>query len=106
MDTAALADRIFKASDQDLVPTLREFQTWRYPRGDLHAWIAVLDRFDAILAKIITSYDLAKLQTDELTSETKELLLEVLRVQRLLLENCNNRKLFASYDVSLTESFR
>jgi hypothetical protein len=26
--------------------------------------------------------------------------LEILRMQRLLLEHCTNRKLFASYDVS------
>ncbi|KAK8853332.1 hypothetical protein IAR55_004036 [Kwoniella newhampshirensis] len=97
-DVAALIERISAASDQDLVHVLQQFQSWRYPRGDLHAWIPVLDRSDSILEDIIKSYDLTKLQVNDFTPKTKELLLEVLRVQKLLLENCTNRKLFASYD--------
>lgn len=99
-DVAALVDRILQASDQELVPVLGEFQIWRYPRGDLHAWIPILDRFDAILGETVESYELSKLQANDFTPKTKEILLEILRVQKLLLENCTNRKLFASYDVS------
>lgn len=98
-------DRILKASDSDLIPTLRLLQVWRYPRGDLHAWILVLDRFDTILAEIVESYDLSKIQTKDFSPETKELLLEVLRVLKLLLENSTNRKLFASYDVRIVQGF-
>jgi len=93
-------DRIGQAPEGELVAVLRQVQIWRYPRGDLHAWISVLDRFDAILAEIIESYHLFKLQANTFTPQTKELLLEVLRVLKLLMENCTNRKLFASYDVS------
>ena len=64
----------------------------------------VLDRFDDVLADIIQSYDLAKLQTNDFTPKTKDLLLGILRVTRLLLENCTSRKLYASYDVSPTRS--
>lgn len=99
-DGSVLVKSILQASDQDLVLVLRRFQVWRYPRGDLHAWIPVLDRFDAILAETTDSYDLSRLQTNAFTPKTKELLLEVLRVIKLLLESCTNRKLFASYDVS------
>ncbi|WWD19760.1 hypothetical protein CI109_104224 [Kwoniella shandongensis] len=97
-DVAALVERILAASDQELVNVLQPFQSWKYARGDLHAWIPVLDRFDSFLEDTIKSYDLTKLQINDFTPKTKELLLEVLRVQRLLLENCTNRKLFASYD--------
>ena len=60
-----------------------------------------MDRFDAILAETIESYELSKLQANDFTPKTKELLVEVLRVLKLLLENSTNRKLFASYDVSV-----
>jgi E3 ubiquitin-protein ligase HUWE1 len=79
---------------------LRLLDVWRYPRGDLHSWIPALDRFDTLLAEVIESYEIHKLQTNDFTPKTKELVLEVLRMQRLLLEHCTNRKLFASYDVS------
>jgi E3 ubiquitin-protein ligase HUWE1 len=80
---------------------LQTIPVWRYARGDLHLWISALDRFDDILDATITSYDLKSIQTNDFTPKTKEMLLEILRVQRMLLENCNNRKAFASYDVSV-----
>lgn len=91
-------------ADEDLTNVLKQFQVWRYPRGDLHAWIQVLDRFDNLLGEIIKSYDLTKLQINDFTPKTKDMLLEILRVQRILMENCTNRKLFNSYDVCATSS--
>ncbi len=84
-------------SEQDLLPLLEPFQVWKYPRGDLHAWIGVLDRFDTILEDIIETN---QIKTHHPKSFDTRLLLNILRVQKLLLENCTNRKLFASYDVS------
>lgn len=49
---------------------------------------------------MVQSYELAKLQTNDFTPKTKELLLSILRWTRQLLENCTSRKLFSSYDVS------
>ena len=95
-----LIEQISKASEDDLPAVLSSFRIWRYPRGDLHGWVPVLDHFDTILEGIITSYDLDKIQTNDFTPKTKELLLDILRVHKLLLENCTSRKLFASYDVS------
>ena len=79
---------------------LKRLNHWRYPRSDLNVWAAVLDRFDAALAEITDEYELSKLQMKAFTPETKELVMEILRVERMLLENCTNRKLFSSYDVS------
>lgn len=31
---------------------------WPFPRGDLYHWIAVLNRFDKILARVVTKYEL------------------------------------------------
>nr|XP_019010464.1 uncharacterized protein I206_04933 [Kwoniella pini CBS 10737]OCF49245.1 hypothetical protein I206_04933 [Kwoniella pini CBS 10737] len=97
-DVLALALSIAKAPQDDLLPILQQFDSWKYPRGDLHTWVDVLDKFDDILAEITKSYDLHKIQVNDFTPKTRELVLEILRVQRLLLENCTSRKLFASYD--------
>lgn len=100
-DLVKYTESIAEASDQDLVAILRRLTVWRYPRSDLHNWVAVLDRLDEALASIGISYGLNKLQTNDFTPKDKDLILEILRFQRILLENCTNRKLFSSYDVRL-----
>lgn len=95
-----MVERIASADADDLVTVLKDLPTWRYPRSDLNAWIPALDRFDTVLAEIISSYEVAKIQANDFTPKTQQLVLEILRVQRLLLENCTSRKLFSSYDVS------
>lgn len=50
---------------------------------------------------IIQEYNVEKLQLTPFTPESKELLSEILRFERLLLENSTNRKTFSSYDVCL-----
>jgi E3 ubiquitin-protein ligase HUWE1 len=97
-----LAEAIVKSETDDLVAILASVPSWRYPRHDLNAWVDVLDKLDEVLAEVITSYDIAKIQVNPFTPKTKELVLQILRFQKLLLENCTSRKLFASYDVSPT----
>lgn len=50
---------------------------------------------------IIQEYNVDKLQLKPFSPETKELLSEILRFERLLLENSTNRKTFSSYDVRI-----
>jgi len=50
---------------------------------------------------IVREYNVEKLQLNPFSAETKELLSEILRFERLLLENSTNRKTFSSYDVRL-----
>lgn len=96
-----MVDKIANSTnDDDIIPIFNEFPIWRYQRGDLAAWIPALDRFDDVLANIIKGYDLGKPQTNDFTPKTKELLLGILRLTRLLLENCTSRKLYSSYEVS------
>jgi E3 ubiquitin-protein ligase HUWE1 len=60
----------------------------------------VLNKFDALLEKVIAEYDIASLQVNEFSPRTKSLVMEILRFERMLLEHCTNRKIYASYDVS------
>lgn len=93
-------DRLVAAPVEELVPILQEVDVWRWPRGDLHTWIPVIDRIDDVLEGIIGSYELSKPQMNPFTPKDRELVLESLRFTRLLLENNTSRKLYASFDVS------
>ena len=62
--------------------------------------------FDTILEDIVRDYEVAKIQTKEFTPFTKKALGEILRFERLLLENSTNRKMFNSYDVSVPATMR
>jgi E3 ubiquitin-protein ligase HUWE1 len=95
-------DDIAKSTDVQLIELLSSLDAWRFTRGDLHAWIPALDRFDDALDAIVKNYELNQPQLNPFTPQDRTILLEVLRVYRLLLENCTSRKLFASYDVSGT----
>ncbi|KAI9720525.1 MAG: hypothetical protein M1828_005609 [Chrysothrix sp. TS-e1954] len=98
---------------------------WPFPRGDLHNWIPVLNRFDDILERFTVVYGLdhgpqtipfgcdmileggepEKLQDTQTPVELRlseqgdvELVEHIVNFTRLLLENCGNRSLYASSD--------
>ncbi|KAF9948884.1 hypothetical protein BGZ65_007754, partial [Modicella reniformis] len=71
---------------------------WIWPRGDLFHWVAVLNRFDDILDSLCKTHDMKKAQPKELSDENKRLVLAILAFSRMLLENCTNRNLYASYE--------
>jgi E3 ubiquitin-protein ligase HUWE1 len=87
--------------NDDLPQVLGKIDSWKWPRSDLNAWIKVLNKFDSILEEVIRDYDVDNLQLTVFTPVTKKTLCEILRFERLLLENSTNRKMFNSYDVSL-----
>lgn len=84
----------------ELATFIRNISYWKCPRSELHVWFGVLDRFDEIMENLISEYDAANLQLKPFTEEDKELLFQILRFERMLLDNSTNRKLFNSYDVS------
>ena len=73
---------------------------WLWPRCELMVWYSVLDRFDDILAQMIKDYHSDDLQMTPFTPSHKELIMQILRFERMLLDNSTTRKLFNSYDVS------
>ncbi|KAJ6593931.1 hypothetical protein B0H19DRAFT_1215807 [Mycena capillaripes] len=95
---AELIARLLNTPNDDLSQVLSEIETWKWPRSDLNAWIKVLNKFDAILEEVIRDYEVDKLQVNVFTPATKATLCEILRFERLLLENSTNRKMFHSYD--------
>ncbi len=94
-----MLQRIKEAPDDELPAILDSVSEWCWPRGDLHYWSSTLNRFDDILEESCKDYELARLQWNDFTPNRKRLLVSILRFSRLLMENCTNRKLYASYEV-------
>lgn len=97
---AELISKLLNTTNDNLPDVLAEIDTWKWPRSDLNAWIKPLNKFDEILEEVIRDYDVDKLQVNVFTPITKKTVCEILRFERLLLENSTNRKMFNSYDVS------
>lgn len=73
----------------------------------MHSWVPITKKFIAILERMRDSYGLGngsktscKIQLNDFTPKDKELITEILRFIRLLMENSTSRKLFDGYDVS------
>ena len=98
---AELIQKLMSTTNEHLAHVLSEIDVWTWARSDLNAWIKVLNRFDSILEDIIRAYDIDNLQNNSLNPADKAIVMEILRVERLLLENSTNRKMFCSYDVRL-----
>lgn len=101
---AELIDKLSDTSIEDLPDVLAQIDHWKWPRSDLNAWIKVLNKFDSIMEDIIRDYEIEKVQLKPFTACHKRLLCEILRFERLLLENSTNRKTYSSYDVSIARS--
>ncbi|QRV79604.1 E3 ubiquitin-protein ligase HUWE1 [Ceratobasidium sp. AG-Ba] len=97
-EVAALIARLIDTPQSELAEYISSIRMWTWPRSDLNSWTKVLNRFDTILGDIIDKYDLNKLQLVKFEDPDRKILLEILRFERMLLENSTNRKLFASYD--------
>lgn len=99
-EVVELLEKILNAPDDELPDLLGSTSEWCWPRGDLHYWIGVLNRFDSILEETCRDYDLHKLQINEFTPLRKRIVVGILKFTRLLVENCTSRRLYASYEVS------
>ncbi|KAG8879106.1 hypothetical protein FRB97_002021 [Tulasnella sp. 331] len=93
-----LIDKLIETPTEDLAAFIATVPEWRWPRSDLGNWVKVLNKFDLVLRDVIRDYDVDKLQLNPFTPQTKATVLEILRFEKMLLENSTGRKLYASYD--------
>ncbi|KAK9477676.1 hypothetical protein V1514DRAFT_320803 [Lipomyces japonicus] len=96
---AQFIEKLESCSIEDLPRHIREFGIlWDLPRGDLHYWISVLNRFDTILEEATIKSGLnSNLPTAYVFNDVdEELLVAVLDFTALLLEHCSRRSLYAS----------
>jgi len=99
-DVVRLVQDLQNIPKNELAAFIQRISHWSWPRSELHVWFGVLDRFDELMEALIAQYDAANLQLSPFSNEDKALLFQILRFERMLLDNSTNRKLFNSYDVS------
>ncbi|PFH51493.1 hypothetical protein AMATHDRAFT_58882 [Amanita thiersii Skay4041] len=95
---ADLIALLLATPDDQISQVLSPIDAWKWPRSDMNAWIKVLNKFDAILEDVIKEYDIDKLQLNPFAPATKRKVCDILRFERMLLENSTNRKTYNSYD--------
>ncbi|KAI8349558.1 hypothetical protein B0O80DRAFT_501281 [Mortierella sp. GBAus27b] len=87
-----------ESPESDIATHIEAVPEWVWPRGDLFHWVTVLNRFDDILDNVCKTHEMKKAQPKEFSDENKRLTLAILGFSRMLLENCTNRNLYASYE--------
>ncbi|RKF62863.1 E3 ubiquitin-protein ligase ptr1 [Erysiphe neolycopersici] len=113
--TKDFCDRACSLPLTELSSFLSTFPTrWPFPRGDLHHWIPLLNRFDTILEQFCKIYKLdegpqlvefenlllnaeqLKLDNEPHQEADRELIESILNFSRMLIQNCGNRTVYAS----------
>ncbi|KAJ1549678.1 hypothetical protein HK405_002707, partial [Cladochytrium tenue] len=95
---AAAIEHLRSCPEHELPLAATRLADWPLPKSDFFHWIPVLDRFDSILEAAVAVAGLAAPQTADVGPELRDRLLAVLRISKLLFENCTNRNLYGSFE--------
>lgn len=71
-------------------------------QGDFHHWVDLFNHFDSFFEKHIKSRKDLQVEDNFLGSDPpfpREAVLQILRVIRIILENCTNKHFYSSYEV-------
>lgn len=83
---------------------LRSF-VWDFDKGDFHHWVDLFNHFDSFFEKYIKSRKDLQVEDYFLESDPpfpKDAVLQILRVIRIILENCTNKHFYSSYEQHLS----
>ncbi|KAI8810926.1 hypothetical protein BJ742DRAFT_675473 [Cladochytrium replicatum] len=94
----ALIENLTTCTESEIPEIVDGCHEWPYPKSDMYNWIPVLNRFDGILETVVESCGLKGIQKRPFTSDEKPTVLAILKISRLLWENCNNRNLYNSFE--------
>ncbi|KAI3496711.1 hypothetical protein L1887_39084 [Cichorium endivia] len=78
---------------------------WDFDKGDFHHWIDLFNHFDTFFEKFIKPRKDLQVGDDFLDSDPpfpRESVLQILRVVRIILENCTNKHFYSSYEHHLS----
>ncbi|KAH7660208.1 E3 ubiquitin-protein ligase HUWE1 protein [Dioscorea alata] len=77
---------------------------WEFDKGDFHHWFELFNHFDSFFEKYIKSRKDLQLEDNFLKADSpfpREAVLQILRVTRIILENCTNKHFHSSYEQHL-----
>lgn len=75
--------------------------SWEYEKGDFNHWVDLFSQFDSFFEKYVKQRKELALDVDFLDADSafpREAVLQVLRVSRIILENCANKHFYCSYE--------
>ncbi|CAI9787771.1 unnamed protein product [Fraxinus pennsylvanica] len=78
---------------------------WEFDKGDFHHWVDLFNHFDTYFEKYIKSRKDLQLEDSLLESDhpfPRVAVLQILRVIRIILENCTNKHFYSSYEHHLS----
>ncbi|CAL1353898.1 unnamed protein product [Linum trigynum] len=78
---------------------------WEFDKGDFHHWVDLFNHFDSFFDKHIKPRKELQLDDSFLESDSyfpREAVLQILRVIRIILENCTNKHFYSSYEQHLS----
>ncbi|XP_040986368.1 E3 ubiquitin-protein ligase UPL1-like isoform X1 [Juglans microcarpa x Juglans regia] len=88
---------------EDIEERLKGF-IWEFDKGDFHHWVDLFNHFDSFFEKHIKSRKDLQVEDDFLDSDPpfpKDAVVQILRVIRIILENCTNKHFYSSYEQHL-----
>nr|XP_043627768.1 E3 ubiquitin-protein ligase UPL1-like [Erigeron canadensis] len=78
---------------------------WDFDKGDFHHWLELFNYFDTFFEKYIKPRKDLQVEDDFLASDPpfpREAVLQILRVVRIILDNCTNKHFYSSYENHLS----
>ncbi|KAL8462223.1 hypothetical protein ACS0TY_033325 [Phlomoides rotata] len=79
--------------------------SWEFDKGDFHHWVDLFNHFDTFFEKYIKPRKDLQLEDNFLESDPpfpRDAVLQILRVIRVILENCTNKHFYSSYEHHLS----
>ncbi|KAG8365159.1 hypothetical protein BUALT_Bualt18G0075300 [Buddleja alternifolia] len=89
---------------ENIEEPLRSF-SWEFDKGDFHHWVDLFNHFDSFFEKFIKTRKDLQLEDNFLGSDPpfpRDSVLQILRVVRIILENCTNKHFYSSYEHHLS----
>ncbi|KAJ8754891.1 hypothetical protein K2173_015403 [Erythroxylum novogranatense] len=89
---------------ENIEESLKGF-VWEFDKGDFHHWVDLFNHFDSFFEKHIKPRKDLQVEDNFLESDPpfpKEAVLQILRVIRIILENCTNKHFYSSYEQHLS----
>ncbi|XWS09652.1 hypothetical protein CRYUN_Cryun39dG0007800 [Craigia yunnanensis] len=89
---------------ENIEKPLKDF-VWEFDKGDFHHWVELFNHFDTFFGKHIKSRKDLQVEDNFLGSDPpfpREAVLQILRVIKIVLENCTNKHFYSSYEQHLS----
>ncbi|KAL0443272.1 UNVERIFIED_CONTAM: E3 ubiquitin-protein ligase UPL1 [Sesamum latifolium] len=85
---------------ENIEEPLKSF-SWEFDKGDFHHWVDLFNHFDTFFEKFIKPRKDLQLEENFLEADPpfpRDAVLQILRVIRVILENCTNKHFYSSYE--------